>query len=411
MGGAEMRKKDDIMEPTFVVRDRMLADKEYVEWLADLKRRFLYSQAKAAVRVNTAMLEYYWSLGRDITQIQAESKWGSGFFNQLSHDMRTMFPNETGFSVTNLKYMKRWYLFYYERVIKCQRPVDQIGHQAGDQFEDIEKSHQLDGQINNPKTGQQVADQLDESEKGQQLVDQLQFPDSFGLIPWGCHILIFSKCQTLDEAIFYINKVTEEGWSRSRLESQMAANLFGSQGAAVTNFEHTLPAPQSQLAKEILKDPYHFGFLSMSEEYEEKDLEDALVSNVTRFLMELGKGFSYVGRQMELQMPGGQTFFPDLLFYHIPQHRYVVIELKVVKYIPEFAGKLNFYVTAVDELLRGEGDNPTVGLIICKSTDKTVVEWSLRDINKPLGVSSYQLEQVVERTVRELELKKENSRK
>ena len=209
----------------------------------------------------------------------------------------------------------------------------------------------------------------------------------------------------------YINKVTEEGWSRSRLESQIAANLFGSQGAAVTNFEHTLPAPQSQLAKEILKDPYHFGFLSMSEEYEEKDLEDALVSNVTRFLMELGKGFSYVGRQMELQMPGGQTFFPDLLFYHIPQHRYVVIELKVVKYIPEFAGKLNFYVTAVDELLRGEGDNPTVGLIICKSTDKTVVEWSLRDINKPLGVSTYQLEQVVERTVRELELKKENSRK
>ena len=236
-------------------------------------------------------------------------------------------------------------------------------------------------------------------------------PDIFGRIPWFHHVLIISKCQTLDEAIFYINKVTEEGWSRSRLESQMAANLFGSQGSAITNFEHTLPAPQSQLAKEILKDPYHFGFLSMSEEYEEKDLEDALVSNVTRFLMELGKGFSYVGRQMELQMPGGQTFFPDLLFYHIPQHRYVVIELKVVKYIPEFAGKLNFYVTAVDELLRGEGDNPTVGLIICKSTDKTVVEWSLRDINKPLGVSTYQLEQVVERTVRELELKKENSRK
>ena len=147
----------------------------------------------------------------------------------------------------------------------------------------------------------------------------------------------------------------------------------------------------------------------MGEEYEEKDLEEALVDNVTQFLLELGKGFSYVGHQMELQMPGGQTFFPDLLFYHIPQHRYVVIELKVVKYIPEFAGKLNFYVTAVDELLRGEGDNPTVGLIICKSTDKTVVEWSLRDINKPLGVSRYQLEEVVERTVKELEQKRENN--
>ena len=174
--------------------------------------------------------------------------------------------------------------------------------------------------------------------------------------------------------MFYVQQVVECGWSRPKLNAYIDKHLYQSQGAAITNFEHTLPAPQSHLAKEMLKDPYHFEFLSMTEEYEEKDLEDALVSNVTRFLMELGKGFSYVGRQMELQMPGGQTFFPDLLFYHIPQHRYVVIELKVVKYIPEFAVKLNFYVTAVDELLRGEDDNPTVGLIICKSTDKTVVE-------------------------------------
>ncbi len=384
-------------KPTFVSRDMMSADEGYVQWMADIKQRFRQSQIKAAVRVNTAMLEFYWSVGRDLVVLRAEERWGAGVVKQFALDMRQSFPDETGFSDTNVKYMKRWYLFYYERVIKGQRPVDQIGHQAGDELEVIIR--------------QQVADQFEENQKSQQPADQLEMPDIFGRIPWFHHVLIISKCQTLDEAIFYINKVTEEGWSRSRLESQMAANLFGSQGAAVTNFEHTLPAPQSQLAKEILKDPYHFGFLSMSEEYEEKDLEDALVSNVTRFLMELGKGFSYVGRQMELQMPGGQTFFPDLLFYHIPQHRYVVIELKVVKYIPEFAGKLNFYVTAVDELLRGEGDNPTVGLIICKSTDKTVVEWSLRDINKPLGVSSYQLEQVVERTVRELELKKENSRK
>ena len=402
-------------KPTFTFRDSMTSDEGYVQWMADIKQRFRQSQVKAAVRVNTAMLEFYWSVGRDLVALRAEERWGAGVVKQFALDMRQAFPDETGFSYSNVKYMKQWYSFYYERVTKSQRPVDQISHQAGGQFEDVEddveKSHHLGGQIENPKIGQQVAGQLDENEKGHQVGDQLEMPEIFGLVPWKHHVLIISKCPTLDEAIFYINKVTEEGWSRSRLESQIAANLFGSQGAAVTNFEHTLPAPQSQLAKEILKDPYHFGFLSMSEEYEEKDLEDALVSNVTRFLMELGKGFSYVGRQMELQMPGGQTFFPDLLFYHIPQHRYVVIELKVVKYIPEFAGKLNFYVTAVDELLRGEGDNPTVGLIICKSTDKTVVEWSLRDINKPLGVSSYQLEQVVERTVRELELKKENSRK
>ena len=402
-------------KPTFVSRDMMTADEGYVQWMADIKQRFRQSQVKAAVRVNTAMLEFYWSVGRDLVALRAEERWGAGVVKQFALDMRQAFPDETGFSYSNVKYMKQWYSFYYGRVTKSQRSVDQISHQAGGQFEDVEddveKSHQLGGQIESPKIGQQVAGQLDENEKGHQVGDQLEMPEIFGLVPWKHHVLIISKCQTLDEAIFYINKVTEEGWSRSRLESQMAANLFGSQGAAVTNFEHTLPAPQSQLAKEILKDPYHFGFLSMSEEYEEKDLEDALVSNVTRFLMELGKGFSYVGRQMELQMPGGQTFFPDLLFYHIPQHRYVVIELKVVKYIPEFAGKLNFYVTAVDELLRGEGDNPTVGLIICKSTDKTVVEWSLRDINKPLGVSTYQLEQVVERTVKEMELKKENSRK
>ena len=385
-------------KPTFVSRDMMSADEGYVQWIADIKQRFRQSQLKAAVRVNTAMLEFYWSVGRDLVELRAEERWGAGIVKQFALDMRQAFPNETGFSHTNVKYMKRWYLFYYERVKKGQRPVDLIGHQLGDQLVVLEK-------------GQQPADQLNGDKKGQQVVDQLQFPDTFGLIPWGSHILIISKCQSLDEALFYINKVAEEGWSRSRLENQITANLYSSQGVAVTNFANTLPAPQSQLAKEILKDPYHFDFLSMNEEYEEKDLEEALVAKVTQFLIELGKGFSYVGRQMELQMPGGQTFFPDLLFYHIPQHRYVVIELKVVKYIPEFAGKLNFYVTAVDELLRGEGDNPTVGLIICKSTDKTVVEWSLKDINKPLGVSTYQLEQVVARTVKELEKKKENSRK
>ena len=399
-------------KPTFVSRDMMTSDEGYMQWMADIKQRFRQSQVKAAVRVNTAMLEFYWSLGRDMVELRAESKWGSGFFDQLSLDLRTAFPEETGFSVTNLKYMKRWYAFYNERVANRQRLVDEIRQQPADEISAVQSDEP------NVVIRHQAGDELDITirqrlvdEKGQRLVDQLEMPELFGRVPWGQHIDIISRCETLDEALFYVQQVVDGGWSRPRLNANIDKHLYHSQGAAVTNFEHTLPAPQSLLAKEILKDPYHFGFLSMSEEYEEKDLEDALVSNVTRFLMELGKGFSYVGRQMELQMPGGQTFFPDLLFYHIPQHRYVVIELKVVKYIPEFAGKLNFYVTAVDELLRGEGDNPTVGLIICKSTDKTVVEWSLRDINKPLGVSSYQLEQVVERTVRELELKRENERK
>lgn len=379
-----MKQKDDIMEPTFVVRDGMLADKEYVEWLADVKTRFRQSQIKASIRVNTAMLEFYWSIGRDLVALRAEKRWGAGVVKQFALDMRQAFPNETGFSDTNVKYMKRWYSFYFERVTKS--------HQLGDQLED-EKS-------------QQVADQIESTEKGQQVADQLEMPEVFGRVPWFHHVQIFCHCATLDEALFYINKTIEEGWSRSWLEDQIAAKLFLSQGSAVTNFSQTLPLPQSQLAKEILKDPYHFDFLAMKEKYDEHDLEEALVANVTQFLLELGKGFSYVGRQMELQMPGGQTFFPDLVFYHIPQHRYVIIELKAVKYIPEFAGKLNFYVTAADKLLRGDGDNPSVGLIICKSTDKTIVEWSLQDIQKPLGVATYQLQEVVDRTVAELELKK-----
>ena len=367
-----MKKKDDIMEPTFVVRDGMLADKEYVEWLADVKARFRQSQIKASIRVNTDMLEFYWSIGRDLVALRAEERWGAGVVKQFALDMRQAFPDATGFSHTNVKYMKQWYSFYFKQITKS--------HQFGDQLEQTVKSHQLG--------------------------DQLEMPEIFGFVPWRHHVEIFAKSKSLEEALFYINKVVEGGWTRSWLEEQINAKLFEAQGAAITNFDQTLPAPQGILAKEILKDPYHFEFLSLKERYSEHDLEEALVANVTQFLLELGRGFSYVGRQMELQMPGGQTFFPDLVFYHIPQHRYVIIELKTVKYVPEFAGKLNFYVTAADKLLRGEGDNPSVGLIICKSTDKTVVEWSLQDIQKPLGVATYQLQEVVERTVAELEQRK-----
>ncbi|WP_300896991.1 YhcG family protein [uncultured Alistipes sp.] len=375
--------KDMESKPTFVYRDGMLSDARYVEWLSDVKTRFRQSQIKASIRVNTSMLEFYWSIGRDLVAMRAEECWGVGVVKQFALDMRQAFPDITGFSDSNVKYIKQWYSFYYERIIKSQQVVGQL--------ED--------------KKGQQVVGQMKIGEKSHQLGDLLEMPELFGKVPWGQHISIVSKCQSLDEALFYIHKVADEGWSRSMLENKISIKLFQAQGSAVTNFEQTLPAPQNMLAKEILKDPYHFDFLSMKAEYDERDLEEALVANITQFLLELGKGFSFVGRQMELQMPGGQTFFPDLVFYHIPQHRYVIIELKAVKYIPEFAGKLNFYVTAADELLRGEGDNPSVGLIICKSTDKTVVEWSLKDINKPLGVATYQLEEVVDRTVAELELR------
>ncbi len=377
-----MKESKNIEMPSFVYRDGMTADKEYVEWLSDVKTRFRQCQIKASIRVNTTMLEFYWSIGRDLVALRAEERWGAGVVKQFALDMRQAFPDATGFSHTNVKYMKQWYSFY---------------------FEQFAKSHQVDGQLTATGKSQQVVGQLELTEKSQQVVGQLEIPEVLGQVPWGHHIQIISKCKSINEAFFYINKITTEGWSRALLEHQLASNLYEIQGSAITNFDATLPTAQSELAKKILKQEYDLSFITVEEVKKEKDLENALANNITRFLLELGRGFSYVGRQIELQMPGGQTYFPDLVFYHIPQHRYVVVELKAVKFIPEFAGKLNFYVTAADKLLRGEGDNPSVGLLICKSTDKTIVEWSLQDIQKPLGVASYQLQEVVERTIAELE--------
>ena len=354
-----MKENKNADKPSFVYRDGMTADKEYVEWLSDLKRRYKQSQLRTAVKANSEVLEYYWNLGRDIVAKEAESKWGSGFFNQLSLDMRAMFPDEKGFSSANLRYMKRWYEFYYQRIVNLQQPVE-----------------------------------------------DLKMPDTFGFIPWGHHIYIFTKSQSLDEALFYINKVSTEGWSRTLLEHHVTAHLFQSQGSAITNFEATLPATQVEEAKQLLKKEYDLSFITVEEVKKEKDLENALAKNVTEFLLELGQGFAYLGRQKELRIDEENVFFPDLLFYHIPQRRYVIVELKAVKFMPEFAGKLNFYVTAADKLLRGKDDNPSVGLLICKTAKKTIVEWSLQDIQKPLGVASYQLQEVVERTIAELENKK-----
>ena len=379
-------KKEEVMDkPTFVYRDGMLADKEYIGWLKELK---------AAVRVNTAMLEFYWSLGRDIIQRKAESKWGSGFFNQLSLDMRAMFPDEKGFSVTNLKYMKRWYLFYYEQITIRQQPADEIYPQVG-------------GKSGNTNR-QQPADEIRNEALAirQQPADEFGMPEIFGIIPWFHHVHIFTKSKSLDEALFYINKVATEGWSRDLLEHHVAAHLFQSQGAAITNFESTLPVSQVEEAKQLLKKEYDLNFITVEAVKEEKDLENALTKNVTEFLLELGQGFAYLGRQKELRIDEETVFFPDLLFYHIPQRRYVIVELKAVKFMPEFAGKLNFYVTAADKLLRGKDDNPSVGLLICKTAKKTIVEWSLKDINKPLGIATYQLQEVVDRTVAELEQRK-----
>ena len=242
--------------------------------------------------------------------------------------------------------------------------------------------------------------------KSYQLGSFLEMPKDFGLIPWRHHTEIMRKCNSISEALFYIKQTINHNWSRVQLVHTIESKLFERQGKAISNFDTQLPIPQANLATELLKDPYNFDFLSLGKDYTERELEEALMQNITRFLLELGKGFAFVGRQMELRMPEGQSFFPDLIFYHIPMKCYVVVELKVTLFIPEYIGKLNFYVTAVDKLLRGEGDNPTIGLLICKNKDELLVEWSLTDVNKPLGIASYQLKEIIDNTIAEFEKNK-----
>ena len=311
---------------------------EYKEWFRELKQRIRQSQIRAAVRVNTTLLELYWDLGADIVSKQIESVWGSGIIKQLSDDLRMEFPDMQGFSTTNLWYIKKWYLFYSQS-----------------------------------------------SEK---------LPQVVGEIPWGHNREIITKCKSIEEALFYAHKTIDEGWSRSTLIHFIEAGYYHSFGKAITNFNNTLPAVQSELAAETLKDPYNFDFLSMTAGYKERELENALTDNITNFLLELGRGFAFVGRQVELKV-ADSSYIIDMLFYHIRLKCYVVVELKTVNFEPEFAGKLNFYVTAVDRQLCDSNDNPTIGLLICKTKNDLIVEYSLSDIHKPVGVSSYDLQAVL----------------
>lgn len=328
-------------KPAFVKRDLTIASQDYVQLLGTLKERFRNTRIKAAVSINTSLLEFYWSMGRDVSRLYKRARYGSAFFDCLSLDLKAEFPEQSGFSSTNIKYMKRWYEFYNQ---------------------DNTNRHQLG--------------------------DDSELPLDFGLVPWKHHVCIFTHSKSVAEAIFYIDKTIENGWSRSELEEELRNDLYNTHANAITNFDEKLPDPYSGLAKAILKSPYDLGFIDKSIA-SEKQLEDELAGNITRFLLELGQGFAYVGRQIELKMPGGQTFIPDMIFYHTRLKCYIVCELKITAFIPEYAGKLNFYVSAVDELMRQDDDNPTIGLLICKSKDNTVIEWSCRGMNQPLGVAEY----------------------
>ena len=323
-----------------------LVSQEYKIWLESLKNKFRSSQIKASIKVNTTLLEFYWDLGGQIVQKQEEHKRRSGFLEKLSHDLSAEFPDVKGFSYRNIRFIRQWYIFWQQDAAKI------------------------------------------ENENWQQLVAILF------QVPWGHHQIILNKIKNIDEAIYYVQNTMLNGISRSVLVHQIESNLYEREGKAITNFENTLPPIQSDLAKEITKDPYIFDFVALTQDYQEKELEDALTQNITNFLLELGSGFAFVGRQYKL-IVGGDEFKIDLLFYHIKLKCYVVVELKATSFKPEHAGKLSFYTSAIDGELKSSDDNPTIGILICKSKNDTVVEYALRDINKPLGISEYQLTEIL----------------
>lgn len=317
------------------------ATNDYRLWLQALKERIRRSQTRVATSANSELLHLYWQMGSDIVEKQKHAKWGDGLLTQLSRDLTEEFPNAKGFTVRNLQRMRKWYAYYSDAKAEiATQPVS-------------------------------------------------QFESAFFSVPWGHHIMVMQRSCSIDEAIFYIQQTVENNWSRSTLDWQIDSRLYERQGMAVTNFERTLPAPQGDLAQQLTKDPYVIDLMGIRDDMEEREIEDYLNAHISRFLLELGKGFTFYGRQVHLNV-GGDDFYIDLLFYHVKLHCYVVVELKAVKFKPEHIGQLKFYVTAVDQQMRTEHDNPTIGLLICKKKNDIVAEYTLHDVDAPIGISSMQ---------------------
>ncbi|HWZ05125.1 MAG TPA: PDDEXK nuclease domain-containing protein [Mucilaginibacter sp.] len=351
----------------------MPLENAYTSTIAQIKTEIETARLKAAISVNQHLLLLYWKIGNIILQQQNSEGWGSSVIDRLSNDLRKEFPDMKGTSARNLRYMKAFAEAFPEFI-----PTTASEQEKAILQPPVAK---LNNEINlQPAVAKIISDQF-----VQQVVAQ---------IPWAHNVAILDRVKNSDERLFYAQKTFENGWSRNILIHQIESKLYHRQGKAISNFVQTLPSYQSDLAKEMLKDPYKFDFLNLSEEYFEKDLEDALVNHITKFLLELGAGFSYVGRQYHLEI-GGEDFYIDLLFYHLKLRSYVVIELKTGKFIPEYASKLNFYLSAVDDILKHKNDNPTLGILICKERNKIIAEYSLRDINKPIGVAEYELTQSI----------------
>lgn len=323
-------------------------DIQYKKWIIELKDKIQTTQIKAAIAVNRELLNLYWELGRDICEKQEKANWGEGLIEQLAKDLSAAFPEIKGFSRTNIFYIQKWFLFYRSGEIVPQ----------------------VVGLFSNG---------LKTNEKASEWVTQ---------IPWGHNRQIITKCSDISEALFYVRETIKNSWSRGVLMAQMESKLYERQGKAIQNFQAALPTPQADLARETLKNPYNFDFLSLGEKAREKDLESALTDHIQKFL--LGQGFAYMGRQFPVNV-GGDDFYLDLLFYHTRLRCYVVVELKATEFKPEYAGKLNFYLNVVNAQIKQPQDQPTIGILLCKTPNKIMVEYALENISSPLGVAEYQI--------------------
>lgn len=319
---------------------------EYINWVNELKTLIQRTQIKASISVNRELMSLYWTIGKSISEKVNTANWGSSVVEKLSKDLKEEFPNQKGFSRSNLFSMKKWFEFYSQSDI------------------DTEKIQQLVGQI-----------------------------------PWGHNVVIISKSKNHWRSYFLFKQNDENNWSRSVLLHQIELNFYERHGKAITNFTETLPSPHSELATETLKDPYKFDFLTLQEKALEKDIEKQLVKHITSFLLELGTGFSFVGQQVPVKIDN-QDFYIDLLFYHIKLKCYVVVELKAIEFKAEFAGKMNLYLSAIDDSLKTEAENPTIGLLLCKSKSKIIAEYALRGMTQPIGIAEYEISNAIPKEIK-----------
>ena len=356
-----------------------ILDRDYSLWVKELVKRYRGSQIKAAIKVNKELLRYYWELGKDIEEKQADNKYGSKFYATLSRDLRHEMPDVEGLSETSIRYAKRFYTLYSQQIAILPQVVEES-----------------------------------EKENLPQLVERL-YSDLFS-IPWGHHRYIIDKCSNdSSKALFYVRQTLENGWSRDVLLNMLGSNLYERNGKALTNFKNTLPDVDSDLAQELTRDPYNFSFTGLRGKYNERLLKDTLLTNITNFLLELGTGFAYVGKEYRLQIAEKEKFI-DLLFYNLKLSCYVVVEVKIGEFDFADAGQLGGYVVACNHILRKEGrDNPTIGLLICKQKSNTLAQYALESSSQPLGISEYELEKLypekIEGTmpsIKEIEAKLDN---